>query len=215
MADAAAEKGHLNSRQGLSILIPVFLPHVFRAAADGVFTLEGLRVLEEPGTQLLPLGTSPSCRAALWLRALTAPARGGRAFLENRRYGLALVTRANTLCPFLPAELTKLNLQSHVDSSSLPPVKGRTSPTTAVLADPRGSTQTLQMLQHEKSEAQLMAEIAVWLSILFLCIHGTAKSLPLALRSFIESFPEEIFLITQINIHWCGFKNFKGLDVCY
>lgn len=156
------------------------------------------------------LAHSSCCWACYCLQSRTltqcphCPTHGGRALLN--RQTLQPCVHTGQTCPFLPAELLKLNLQSHRDSTSLFPVKGRITLMTALLADSRGGT-------HLKT--QLMTEIAVWLNILFLHIHCSAKSLPLALSSFIKCFPEEIFLISQINIYWSGFKNFKGLDVCY
>lgn len=163
-----------------------FLPPIFTAATGWIFRLEGLGVLEEPGTQLLPLDMLLSCRAALWLSALTAPAHRGRAFLKNRHDSLVFVHRL-TLCPLLPAELVKLNSQSHANNSSPSPVKGRSPWWQQHLETPGEVLKTLQMLQHKKLETQLITEIAVWLNILFLHIH--CKITFPCLKLFNQVFP--------------------------
>lgn len=170
---------------------------------DWIFRLEGLGLLEELGRELLPLGTLLSCRAA--------PSQPP--FTEVEPFWRAAFAALSLYMGCLLSQMSSGS--SHMNSSSLSPVKGRITLRAAVLPDSRGGTQTLQMWQHKKSETQLITEIAVWLNILFLHIHCHAKSLPLALSSFIKCFPKEIFLIIQINIHWSGVKNFKGLDACY
>lgn len=96
-----------------------FLPCIFRRAAFSWLRLEGLGVLEEPGIQILLLLSLLSCKAALWLRALTAPTHRGRNLLKKnicitRHY--SLVCAKALACP-APAALVKLNLQSHPNST--------------------------------------------------------------------------------------------------
>lgn len=66
-----------------------------------------------------------------------------------------------------------------------------------MLADSRGDTETLQILQHKKLETQLITEIPVWLNILFLHIPCTAKSLPFALSSFSSVSLRKYFLLPK------------------
>lgn len=157
-----------------------------------------LKVLEEEGTELLPLDTLLPCRAAPLQPRWWRQSPSGEQPLQPWGYSLA-----NTPC--LCSQVSSGS--SHRNSSSLSPVKGRFTPRAAGLTGSRGGAQPLQLCQHKKSETQLITEIAVWLNSLFPHIPCCAKSLPLALSSLIKCFPKEIFLIIQININWSGFKN--------